>query len=186
MSVQAVFGETEHLMKKTIDKVQADFSAVRTGRASPAILDAVKVTYYGSQVPVQQVGTVAVPEARTIEIRPWDVSVLPELEKAINAANLGVTPNSDGKIMRLVFPPLNEDRRKELVKVVRKLAEDFRVSLRNERREAIEKLKAAEKEKTISQDVRVQGEEKIQGLTNAYIKKVDELLAAKEKEILEI
>src|SRR5205814_1631736 len=155
-----------------VERLQADFSQVRTGRASPAILDAIRVNYYGSPVPLQQVGNVAVTEARTIEVRPWDVSVLPELEKAIVAANIGVTPNSDGKIMRLVFPPLNEDRRKELVKVVRKLAEEFRVALRNERRDAIEKLKAAEKNKEISQDFRVQGEEKISGLTNHYIKRV--------------
>lgn len=186
MSVQTIFNETEQLMKKTIDRLHVDFSSIRTGRASPAILDGIRVSYYGATVPLSQVGNVAVPEARTIEIRPWDVSTLPEIEKAILAANLGVTPNSDGKILRLNFPPLTEDRRKDLVKVCKKLAEDFRVSLRNERRDAIEKYKAAEKKKEITQDVQKQGEEKIQGLTNAYIKKVDEIVAQKEKEILEI
>jgi ribosome recycling factor len=159
-------------------------SSIRS--ASPALLEAVKVEYYGSHVPISQVGNVAVTEARVIEVRPWDVSALPALEKAIQSANLGVTPNNDGKILRLVFPTLNEDRRKELVKVVKKLAEDFRVSLRNIRRDSIEKLKTAEKNKEIPQDLRAQNEEKIQGLTNTYIKKVDEILAVKEKEILEI
>jgi ribosome recycling factor len=159
---------------------------VRTGRASPSLLDPVRVSYYGSMVPLQQVGNVVVAEARTIEVRPWDVSILPEIEKAIVNANLGVTPNSDGKILRLVFPSPSEERRKELVKVVKKLAEDFRVSLRNIRREAIEKIKAEEKNKAISVDIRDQGEAKVQGLTDSFIKKVDEFLATKEKEILEI
>jgi ribosome recycling factor len=186
MSIQEVFNQTDQSMKKTIDRLHTDFSMVRTGRASPALLDSVRVSYYGSPVPIQQVGTVAVTEARTIEIRPWDISVIPDLEKAINAANLGVTPNNDGKILRLVFPPLTEERRKDLVKLVKKLAEDFRVSLRNERRDALEKVKAAEKKKEITEDARAQAEERIQGLTNAHIKKIDEILAGKEKEILEV
>jgi ribosome recycling factor len=186
MSIQTIIADTEHKMAKTIDRLNGDFSTVRTGRASPALLEPVRVNYYGSPVPVSQVGTVAVTEARTIEIRPWEISVLPELEKAISAANLGVTPNSDGKVMRLVFPALNEERRKELVKIVRKLAEEFRVSLRNERREAIEKIKSSEKAKEITQDARASSEERIQGMTNTFIKKIDEILAAKEQEILEI
>lgn len=186
MPIQNVFNETEQLMKKTIDRLHVDFSGVRTGRASPTLLDGVRVNYYGSMVPLQQVGNVVVTEARTIEIRPWDISAIAEIEKAILGANLGVTPNSDGKILRLNFPPLTEDRRKDLVKIVKKLAEDFRISLRNERRDAIEKIKSAEKNKEITQDVRTQGEEKIQGLTNTYIKKVDEIVSQKEKEILEI
>lgn len=186
MSTQAIFNETEQLMKKTIDRLHVDFSMVRTGRASPAILDNVRVLYYGSQVPISQVGTLAVPEARTIEIRPWDVTVMQELEKAIFNANLGVTPHNDGKVMRLSFPALTEERRKDLVKVVRKLAEDFRVSLRNERRDALEKVKAAEKNKTITLDDKKSAEEKIQGITDSFIKKVDEILSHKEKEILEV
>jgi len=186
MLTQSILPETENLMKKTIDRVHADFSTVRTGRASPALLDAVKVEYYGSQVPLSQVGNVAVTEARVIEVRPWDISTLPAIEKAVLNANLGVTPNNDGKIIRLVFPTLNEDRRKELVKVVKKLAEEFRVSLRNIRRDAIEKVKQAEKNKELTADLKKQNEEKIQGLTDLYIKKVDEILAVKEKDILEI
>jgi ribosome recycling factor len=186
MAIQNVLSDAEQLMKKTIERLHNDLSSVRTGRASPALLEPVRVNYYGQMVPVQQVGNVVVAEARIIEVRPWDVGVLPELEKAIKAANIGVTPNSDGKILRLVFPPLNEDRRKDLVKVIKKLAEDFRVSLRNERREAIEKVKAAEKSKEITQDQQKQTEEKITGITNAFIKKIDEIIAVKEKEILEV
>lgn len=186
MLTQNILPETENLMKKTIDKLHVDFSTVRTGRASPALLDSIRVDYYGSMVPLSQVGNVAVTEARVIEVRPWDVSSLSAIEKAILNANLGVTPNNDGKIVRLVFPPLNEERRKDLVKVVKKLAEEFRVSLRNIRRDSLEKIKQSEKNKEMSQDLKVQNEEKIQSLTNSYIKKVDDILAAKEKEILEI
>ena len=186
MSIQTVLAETEKVMKKTLEKMSTDFSTVRTGRASSAILDPIRVKAYGSEVPLQQVGTVAVTEGRTIEVRPWDVSLLPEIEKAVLMANLGVTPNNDGKIMRLVFPTLNEDRRKDLVKLVKKMAEDFRVSLRNERRDAIEKLKKEEKDLTISKDLRIKKKEKISGLTSIFIKKIDDFLATKEKEILEV
>ena len=186
MPIQKIYSDAEQLMKKTIDRLHNDFSAVRTGRASPNLSDGVRVNYYGSMVPLQQVGNVVVAEARTIEIRPWEVNVIPEIEKAILGANLGVTPHNDGKILRLSFPPLTEDRRKDLVKVVKKLAEDFRVSIRNERRDAIEKIKVMEKNKEITQDVRAQSEEKISGMTNAYIKKIDEIVAQKEKDILEI
>lgn len=186
MTVQTVYNDAEQLMKKTIDRLHNDFSAVRTGRASPALLDGVKVNYYGSMVPLQQVGNVVVAEARTIEIRPWEAAVIPEIEKAILGANLGVTPHNDGKILRLSFPPLTEDRRKDLVKVVKKLAEDFRVSVRNERRDAIEKIKASEKAKEITPDIRTGAEEKISALTNIYIKKIDDIVAHKEKDILEI
>ncbi len=184
--IENIFADAELQMKKTLDRVHADFSTVRTGRASPALLDGVRVSYYGSQVPINQVGNMAVTEARTIEIRPWDVSVINEIEKAIGAANLGVTPNSDGKVIRLTFPALTEERRKDLVKLVKKLAEDFRVSMRNIRREALEKVKKAEKDKIISQDVRAQQESRMQAMTDAYIKKIDEFLAAKEREILEV
>ena len=186
MPIQNILGDAEQRMKKTLERLQVDFSQVRTGRASPTLLDPIRVNYYGSAVPIQQVAQVAVTEARTIEVRPWDASALSEIEKAIKAANIGVTPNSDGKILRLSFPPLTEERRKDLVKVVKKLAEDFRVSVRNERREAIEKIKGEEKSKAITEDQRKQAEEKITGLTNGYIKKIDEAVVTKEKDILEI
>ena len=186
MPVNEIYGETERLMKKTIERLQGDMATIRTGRATPALLEPVRVNYYGAQVPVSQVGTLAISEGRTIEIRPWDMSVLPELEKAILAANLGVTPNNDGKVMRLTLPPLSEDRRKELVKIVKKVAEDFRVSIRNERRDAMEKLKKEEKDGKLSKDVLLQAESRIQGLTDSYIKKVEEIISNKEKEVLEI
>ena len=186
MLTQNILSETENLMKKTIDKIHADFSTIRTGRATPALLEPVRVEYYGSLVPLSQVGTIAVTEARVMEVRPWDVSTLPAIEKAVLNANLGVTPNNDGKIIRLAFPALNEERRKEFVKVAKKLAEEFRVSLRNIRRDALEKIKAAEKNKEMSQDLKAQNDDKIQAMTDNYIKKVDEILAAKEKDILEI
>lgn len=186
MTIQSIYQDTENQMKKTLERLQADLSTIRTGRASPAVLDPVRVNYYGSPVPLQQVGNIAVAEARVIEVRPWDVSLLPEIEKGILNANIGVTPNNDGKILRLSFPPLTEERRKELVKIVKKLAEEFRVSLRNIRRDAIERVKDEEKNKTISQDVRAQSETKIQGMTDVHIKKIDEILHTKEKEILEI
>ncbi|MFN0116899.1 MAG: ribosome recycling factor [Elusimicrobiota bacterium] len=173
-------------MKKTIEKLLVDLSTVRTGRASPTLLDPVRVPYYGSTVPVSQVGNIVVADARTIEIRPWDVKVLHDLEKAIIAANIGVNPNSDGKIMRLVFPPLTEERRRDLVKLVKKIAEDFKVSLRNERRDAIEQVKTLEKNKEITLDQKKQAEEKVQHLTDASIKKIDEIVVLKEKEILEV
>lgn len=186
MPLENIYADAEQQMKKAIERLHNDFLTVRTGRASPALLDSVRVSYYGSQIPINQVGNIVVTEARTIEIRPWDMSVLPELEKAIAGANLGVTPNNDGKVVRLMFPALTEERRKDLVKVVKKLAEDFRVSLRNVRRDAIEKIKKAEKDKAISQDVRAGGESRVQGMTDAYIKKIDEILIGKEKEIIEI
>jgi len=186
MSLNPIFVETEKLMKKTIERLNADFITVRTGRPSTAFLDSVRVDYYGSKVPVNQIGNVVVVEARTLEVRPWDAAVLPQLEKAILTANLGVTPHNDGKIMRLTFPSLSEERRKDLVKVVKKLAEDFRISLRNERRDAMEKLKKQEKEDSLPEDIRKKAESTIQAMTNSHIKKVDEILAVKEKEILEI
>lgn len=186
MLTQNILGDTETLMKKAIEKIHTDFATVRTGRASPALLEGVRVEYYGSLVPINQVGNVVVAEARTLEVRPWDTKVLPAIEKGIIAANLGVTPQNDGKVLRLNFPPLTEERRKELVKIVKRLAEEFRVSLRNVRRDAIEKIKQSEKSKEIAQDIKIQNEEKIQGLTDSYIKKVDEILAAKEKEILSV
>jgi ribosome recycling factor len=186
MSAQVILSETEQLMKKTIDRLHNDLLGIRTGRASTALLDPIRVNYYGTPVPISQVGTVAVTEARVIEIRPWETNVLPEIEKAILNANIGVTPNSDGKVMRLVFPPLNEDRRRDLAKVVKKLGEDFRVSLRNERRDAIEKIKAAEKNKQLTQDAKAQAEEKVQAIINLFIKKIDDIVANKEKEIMEV
>jgi ribosome recycling factor len=177
--------QAEEKMKKTIEKMRQDFSTLRTGRASAALLDNVRVDYYGSQVPLKQVAAVGAPDGRTLEIKPWDVGALSAIEKAIQASDLGLTPNNDGKLIRLNIPALTEERRRDLVKAVRKMAEDFRVSVRNDRREALERIKKAEKDK-VSEDERKTAEAALQKLTDSYVKKVDEGLAAKEKEMMEI
>ena len=183
---EKVVKEVEAKMEKTLASFKADFNKVRTGRASLALFDDIRVDYYGTPTPLNQMATLAVPEPRLITIQPWDTSVIGEIEKAILKSELGVTPASDGKIIRITIPRLTEERRKELVKVVKKMSEGAKVSVRNIRREANEELKVLEKDKKISQDQLHQWMEKVQVSTDKYIKKVDEVLAAKEKEILEI
>ena len=173
-------------MDKAIEAIQNEMSHIRTGKASPSLLDIVRVEYYGSKVPLNQVATVAAPEARLLTVQPWDASVIGDIEKAIQASDLGLTPNSDGQIIRLAIPDLTEDRRKELVRVVRKLAEDGRVSVRNARREANDALKKLEKSGDIAEDVRYRTEKTIQELTDEYSKSVDEVLEAKEADIMEV
>ncbi len=180
-----VYQKSEEEMKKSIEKMKNEFATLRTGRASPALLEGVKVECYNSVVALNQVASIIIPEPRTIEIKPWDSSVLGEIEKAILKANIGLTPINDGKIVRLSLPPLTEERRKESVKVVKKIAEEFRISLRNHRRETVELLKKAEKNKQISEDDLFKYEHEIQRLTENYMTKVDEILATKEKEIME-
>jgi ribosome recycling factor len=178
--------EGEAKMEKTLSSFKADLNKVRTGRASLALFDDIRVDYYGTPTPLNQMATLAVPEARLITIQPWDTSVIGDIEKAILKSELGVTPANDGKIIRITIPRLTEERRKELVKVVKKMAEGAKVSVRNIRREANDQLKVLEKDKKISQDQLHQWMDKVQTSTDKYIKKVDEVLAAKEKEILEI
>jgi len=183
---EKVVKEVEAKMEKTLSSFKTDLNKVRTGRASLALFDDIRVDYYGSSTPLNQMATLAVPEPRLITIQPWDTSVIGEIEKAILKSELGVTPASDGKIIRITIPRLTEERRKELVKVVKKMAEGAKVSVRNIRREANDQLKIWEKDKKISQDQLHQWMEKVQVSTDRYIKKVDEVLATKEKEILEI
>jgi ribosome recycling factor len=180
------FNEAMAKMDKTLVSLKAEMSKVRTGRASLALFDDIRVDYYGTPTPLNQVATMAVPEPRLITIQPWDTSIIGEIEKAILKSELGVTPVNDGKIIRINIPRLTEERRKELVKVVKKMAEAAKVSVRNIRREANEQLKSFEKNKKISQDQLRQGMDKVQTSTDKFIEKVDEVLAAKEKEILEI
>jgi ribosome recycling factor len=175
---------TEELMKKSIDKLKKEFASLRTSRANATLLDGIKVNCYNSMMPINQVAGISVPDARTIEIRPWDVAVLDAIEKAIFSSSLGITPANDGKTIRLKIPPLTEERRKELVKYAHKVTEDFRVSVRNERHQAIELVKKAEKDKKISKDDLFKTEEQMQKLTDRYIKIMDETLLAKEKEIM--
>ena len=177
--------EVETRMQGAIDVLTREFAGVRTGRATQALLDGVRVDYYGAITPVPQVATVSVPDPKTLVVQPWDMSLLPAIEKAIMKSDLGLTPANDGKIIRLTLPALTEERRKQLAKAVRQLAESARVSIRNVRHEAINKLRAMEKEKKISEDdgKRQQGE--IQKMTDKFIQRVDEHLKKKEQEILE-
>ena len=163
-----------------------EFSEIRAGRANPAVLDKVKVDYYGAPTPVNQLAAVSVTEARTLTVQPWDVSVLRQIEKAIQVSDIGINPQNDGKVIRLIFPPLTEDRRKEIVKDVQKIAEDTKVQVRNVRRDTIDKLKSMKKAGELTEDDLKQGEKKTQDLTDKYIKEVERLSAVKQKEILEM
>lgn len=177
---------TEEKMKKTLSALERDYNAVRAGRANAAVLDRITVDYYGVPSPIQQVAAVSVPEARTLMIQPWDASILRDIEKAILTSDIGINPQNDGRVIRLMFPPLTEERRKEIVKDIRKTAEDSKVAVRNLRRDALEKLKGLKKANQITEDDEQNGEKKIQNLTDKYCKEVDNMSAAKEKEIMEI
>ena len=176
--------EMREKMDKSVDVMSKEFANVRTGRANAGLLDGIKVSYYGGDVPLQQIASISVVEGRSLEIKPYDSSALAEIEKAIFQANLGLTPQNDGKLVRLSFPPLTEERRKELAKMVKKLAEDAKVSLRNIRRDANDKVKAAAKAKTVSEDQAKDAETQIQKHTDAVIKKVDDMAVKKEHEVL--
>ena len=176
----------EEKMIKSCDTLAADYVTIRAGRANPHILDKLKVDYYGTPTPFQQVANVSVPEARMIQIQPWETSLLKEIEKAILTSDLGLTPTNDGKVIRLIFPPLTEDRRKEIVKDVQKIAEETKVQIRNVRRELIDKLKAMKKDGELTEDDLKQGEKKAQDLTDKYVKEVESVSAVKQKEILEM
>jgi len=184
--MEALVKDTSTRMERSIEAFRKELGKVRTGRASFSLLDGVKVDYYGTSTPLQQVGTLSVPESRLITVTPWDTKMIGPIEKAIQGSGLGLNPSSDGKTVRIPIPPLTEERRRELAKVVRKMAEDARVAVRNVRREAIEKLKDREKKKEISEDVVKRGQERIQKETDAHVKKIDEILKSKEQEILEV
>ncbi|MDQ0190533.1 ribosome recycling factor [Alicyclobacillus cycloheptanicus] len=173
-------------MQKAVEVLRRDLQTVRTGRATPAMLDKVMVEYYGSQMPVNQVASVTSPEPRMLTISPWDKSMLSEIEKAIQKSDLGLNPNNDGSVIRLVVPALTEQRRQELVKVVKKMTEDARVAVRNVRRDANDDLKKAEKSGDVSEDEVRRGMEKIQALTDKYVGEIDKLGAAKEHDLMEI
>lgn len=184
--IKEVYKNTEEKIKRSIEGLVHELSSLRTGRASLALIEHIKVEYYGSLVPINQVANVSIPEARTIEIKPWDKVVIKEIEKSIQKSDLGITPVNDGKIIRLVMPSLTQERRMELVKIVKKIGEKYRVSARNIRREEMDVLKKAEKKKQISEDDMFQGEEHIQKIIDESIKKIDEIGARKEKEVMEI
>jgi ribosome recycling factor len=184
--MEALVKDTSARMERSIEAFRKELGKVRTGRASFSLLDGVKVDYYGTPTPLQQVGTLSVPESRLITVTPWDTKMIGPIEKAIQGSGLGLNPSSDGKTVRIPIPPLTEERRRELAKVVRKMGEDARVAVRNVRREAIEKLKDREKKKEISEDVVKRGQERIQKETDAHVKKIDDILKSKEQEILEV
>jgi ribosome recycling factor len=184
--VDEILAETKSEMDRAVEAFQREVATVRTGRANASLLDSIRVEYYGSHVPVNQVASIAVPEPRLIVMQPFDKTVIPELEKAIQASNLGLNPSSDGNVVRLPIPQLTEDRRKELVKIVRGMVEDCRVSIRNHRRDANELLKSGQKDGEIPEDEAKRGADQTQQLTDTYVKKVDALLVDKEAEIMEV
>lgn len=176
----------EEKMKKAVETLKQEFATVRAGRANPHILDKVMVDYYGVPTPIPQLASITVPEARMIVIQPWEARMLKEIEKAIQKADLGVNPANDGKVIRLIFPELTEERRKELVKQVKKMAEDAKVAIRNIRREAIDEYKKMKKNNEITEDDLKDAEEDVQKLHDKYIEQIEKLLSAKEKEIMEV
>ena len=184
--MQELIKHTEEKMNKTLAVLERDYKAVRAGRANASVLERITVDYYGAPTPIQQMAAVSVPEPRVLMIQPWDASTLKTIEKAILTSDIGINPQNDGRVIRLSFPPLTEERRKEIVKDIKKLAEDNKVAIRNTRRDAIEKLKGLKKANTITEDDVANGEKKIQNLTDKYCKEIDNLAALKEKEILEI
>ncbi|MCR4909176.1 MAG: ribosome recycling factor [Lachnospiraceae bacterium] len=175
----------EDKMKKSIESLKDEYAGIRAGRANPHILDKIRVDYYGTPTPLQGVGNIAVPEARVITITPWEKSLLKEIEKAIQTSNIGINPNNDGSSIRLVFPELTEERRKELCKEVKKKAEEYKVAIRNIRRDGDKDFKKLDKS-TTSEDVIAELQEELQKVSDKYIKKIDELAAEKEKEIMTV
>ncbi|MCX7988934.1 MAG: ribosome recycling factor [Thermodesulfovibrio sp.] len=173
-------------MNQAVEIFKKDLSTFRTGRASLSIFDNIRVDYYGSMLPLNQVATLGIPEPRTITIQPWEQKMVGEIEKAIMKSDLGLTPINDGKTIKINIPPLTEERRKQLVKVVRKRAEEARVTIRNIRRDIIEEIKKAEKDKKLSEDDSRRAQEEIQKITNSFIEKIDQILEQKEKEIMEV
>jgi ribosome recycling factor len=184
--MEALLKDATGKMTRSIESFRKELGKVRTGRASFSLLDGIKADYYGTLTPLQQVGTLSVPESRLITVTPWDAKMIGPIEKAIQAGGLGLNPTNDGKVVRIPIPPLTEERRKELVKLVKKMAEDARIAVRNIRREAIERIKEKEKKKELSEDGMKRGQERIQKETDAFIKKIDDILKTKEQEIMEV
>ncbi len=183
--IEETLQETRDRMEKTIDDLENELKRVRTGRASLSLLDGIRVDYYGTQTPLNQMASLSVPESRLMVIQPWDVSAIKEIEKAILKSDLGLTPSSDGKLIRISIPPLTEERRKELVKVVSKMVEEHKIALRNIRRDANELLKGFKKDGDIAEDDAFKAQDQVQKITDEYISKIDEIYKSKEKEILE-
>ena len=184
--METVFKVTEEKMGKTVKHLTADYAALRAGRANPAVLDKIRVDYYGTPTPINQMAAVSVSEARILSIQPWDVSTLHPIEKAIQASDIGINPQNDGRVIRLIFPQLTEERRKELCKDVKKMAEEARVAIRSIRRDGIDKVKKMEKASEITDDDLKDAEKKLQDFTDKYIKEIDKAADEKEKDIMAI
>ncbi len=183
--IEDVFEETKERMGKSIDALKIELKRIRTGRASLSLLDGIRVDYYGTQTPLKQMASLSVPESRLITIQPWDTSVIKEVEKAILKSDLGLTPSSDGKIIRITIPPLTEERRKELVKLISNICEEYKIGIRNIRRDSNDLLKSLKKDGDISEDDAFKAQEEIQKITNEYINQIEKIYQEKEKEILE-
>jgi ribosome recycling factor len=183
--IQETYDETKDRMAKSIVALKNELKRIRTGRASVSLLDGVRVDYYGTPTPLNQMASLSVPESRLIMIQPWDVSAIKGIEKAILKSDLGLTPSSDGKLVRIAIPPLTEERRKQLVKLLQKTCEDYKVAVRNIRRDANELIKGFKKDGDISEDEGFKAQDEVQNITNEYIKLIDETYKEKEKEILE-
>ncbi len=184
--MKEVLQKCEGKMNKSVEVLKGEFASVRAGRANPAVLDKVLVDYYGTPTPINQMAAVSVSEARVLVIQPWDKSTLKSIEKAIQASDIGINPANDGSVLRLAFPQPTEERRKELVKEIKKMGEESKVGIRNIRRDGMEKLKALKKDSTITEDDQKNGEKKIQELTDKFIKNIDTLVSEKEKEVLSL
>jgi ribosome recycling factor len=183
--IEEIFEETRERMDKSIISMKNDMKRIRTGRASASLLDGIRVDYYGTPTPLNQMATVSVPESRLITIQPWDISVIKDVEKEILKSDLGLTPSSDGKIIRIAIPPLTEERRKELVKMVANTCEEYKIGIRNIRRDSNDMLKSLKKEGEISEDDAFKAQEQVQKITDDHIEKIDQVYQEKEKEILE-
>jgi len=186
MNIKDIKNNASEKMKKSVDAVRNEIVRIRTGKATTALLEGIKVECYGSKVPLKQIANIGVPEARLLLIQPWDKNLLPDIEKAIFQSDLGLTPNNDGKVIRLPIPPLTEERRKELVKLVKKLGEEGKIAVRNVRRECNDELKKGEKSGDFSEDNSQRGMRKIQEITDEYIANIDGIVEEKDKEIMEI
>ena len=183
--IEDIYKDTKERMGKSIDTLETELNRVRTGRASLNIMDGIRVDYYGTPTPLNQMASLSVPESRLILIQPWDVNVIKDIEKAILKSDLGLTPSSDGKLIRIAIPPLTEERRKDLVKVIHKISEDYKIAVRNIRRDANDMLKSMKIDGDISEDDAFRAQDGVQKITDDYVKQIDEVFANKEKEILE-
>ena len=180
------FKEFERRMEKALDHLAEEFGAVRAGRANAKVLDRITIEYYGSETPLNGVATISTPDARTLVIQPWDTKLLKDIQKAIQTSDLGINPQNDGRVIRLVFPQLTEERRKDLCKTIKKFGDEAKVAVRNERRDLIDKYKTMKKNSEITEDDLKESDKKVQNLTDRFVEEVDKLVAAKEKEIMSL